>query len=288
MEIRLQIAPWRDYLALTKPRVVLLHLVTASAAMVLAARGLPSITILVSVLIGGGLIAGASNALNCYFDRGIDKMMVRTRNRPLPSGRMNPEQALTFSVVMALAGILILNRFVGWEAMLLAVSALAYYILVYTLWLKQRTYWSSIVGSGAGAFPPIIGWFAVTGRIEIIPILLFALIVFWTPPHFWSLAIFRLQDYELAGLEVIPARNTARWIAIFSFLLVGVSFLLVKSAHLGILYAISALSLGTVILILAMHLQLKESPQTARYLYLYSIFYLVALFCTMLVDKLGR
>ncbi len=170
---------------------------------------------------------------------------------------------------------------------MLAVGALAYYVLVYTLWLKRQTYWSSIIGSGAGAFPPLIGWIAVTGRIEISPFLLFAVIVFWTPPHFWSLAIFRRKDYERANLGVIPARNAARWIAIFSFLLVGVSFLLVQAAHLGILYAVSALLLGSVLLILASQLQLRESSQTARYLYLYSIFYLVALFSAMLVDKLG-
>jgi heme o synthase len=280
------LSTWRDYPALAKPRVVALHLVTAAAAMFLAAKGLPSILVLAATLLGGGLVAGASNALNCYLDRDIDKLMARTRNRPLPAGRLSPFQALTFSGILALAGLFILSWFVSWMVAGMAAIALAYYILVYTLWLKRRTFWSSIIGSGVGGFPPLIGWLAVTGRIEITPFILFIIIALWTPSHFWSLAMYRSQDYQLAGLGVIPARNTARWIAVFSVPLVLVSFWLSIPAHMGLLYSISALLLGIVLIILVALLQINKDSQIARLLYWYSIFYLLVLFGAMLADRL--
>lgn len=277
---------WRDYPALAKPRVIALHLVTAAAAMFLAAKGLPPIPVLAATLLGGGLVAGASNTLNCYLDRDIDKMMARTRNRPLPAGHLSPSQALTFSGILALAGLLILSWLVSWVVAGMAALALAYYILVYTVWLKRRTFWSSIIGSGVGGFPPLIGWLAVTGRIEITPFILFIIIALWTPSHFWSLAIYRRKDYQLAGLDVIPARNTARWIAVFSIPLVLVSFWLIIPAHLGLLYSISALLLGIVLIILVALLQIKKDSQIARFLYWYSMFYLLMLFGMMLTDRL--
>ena len=277
---------WRDYPALAKPRVIVLHLITAAAAMFLASRGWPAISVLAATLVGGGLVAGASNALNCYFDRDIDKMMARTQNRPLPAGRLSPFQALVFTSLLAFAGLFILSWFVNWAVAVMATGALAYYILVYTLWLKRRTFWSSIIGSGVGGFPPLIGWIAVTGRIEVTPFILFIIIALWTPPHFWSLAIFRKQDFGQAGLGVIPDRNTVHWITVFSFALVFVSFWLVKSASLGLLYSISALLLGIVLLFLAVHLQIRKDLHSARFLYWYSIFYLLVLFSSMLADRL--
>jgi heme o synthase len=277
---------WKDYLVLAKPRVILLHLLTAAAAMFLAAGGVPSLTLMVFTLIGGGLVAAASNALNSYFDRDIDSMMLRTRGRPLPDGRLSPYQALVFGIITSFAGVYILSQMVNWIAATLAIGAMAYYILIYTLWLKRRTYWSSIIGSGAGAFPPLIGWVAITGHVELTPFVLFAIIALWTPPHFWSLAIFRRRDYSLAGLGVIPTRNTARWITVFSLVLAAVSLLLVRTAGLGGIDLGAALFLGSILLVMSVRLQLKEDSNRPRQLYWFSIIYLVLLFGAMLIDRL--
>jgi heme o synthase len=289
VESRIKTAFWTDYLSLTKPRVVLLHIITAAAAMFIAANGQPPLVILLATLAGGGLMAGASNALNCYFDRDIDRMMDRTSRRPLAAGRVNPGQALFFTLVIALAGFLILDRLVNWQVAGLSAVAMAYYILVYTLWLKRHTYWSSIVGSGAGAFPPVIGWLAVTGHIGLVPFLLFALIVLWTPPHFWSLAIFRRLDYRKAGLSILPVGGATTWIVIFSILLIAVSGLLVPLAGFGYFYQVTAATLGLALLVLAAWLNLPRSGdnlRAAHYLYLFSIFYLVILFGAMMADRI--
>ena len=166
----------------------MLHLVITAAGMFLAAKGLPTLSTLAWTLVGGGLMAGAANSLNCYFDRDLDRAMDRTRDRPLPAGRMGPEQTQRFSIILAFAGLFILNWFVSWPVAMMSVGALAYYVFLYTLWLKRHTSWSTVTGAGAGAFPPLIGWIAVTGRLELTPFLLFAMIALWSPPHFWSLA----------------------------------------------------------------------------------------------------
>jgi heme o synthase len=285
-ELYLQRSLIRDYTALTKPRVILLHLVTTAAAMFLAAGGVPRLSILLATLVGGALVAGASNALNCYFDRDIDKMMARTRRRPLPSGHLSPEQAFIFAALIGLAGVLILTRFVSIVVAALAVAAFTYYVLLYTLGLKRHTAWSTVIGSGAGAFPPLIGWIAVTGRVELTPFLLFAIVALWSPPHFWSLAIFRSREYENVGLQVTPARHTPFLIALFSFLLVIMTFWLVRAAALGPLYAVSTLVLGISLVALAVRLNLKKNPQSARSLYIFSIVYLFLIFGIMLTDRL--
>ena len=286
--IELQIRPtvWRDYLSLTKPRTVLLHLVTAAAAMFLAAKGLPPAPILLITLMGGGLMAGAANVLNCYFDCDIDRQMERTSRRPLPANRVTSQQAFIMGAILAFAGVFMFTRFISWVAAMLALGALAYYILVYTLWLKRRTWWSSLVGSGAGAFPPLIGWIAVTGQFAVIPFFLFAIIVFWTPPHFWSLAIFRRYDYGRAGLEVAPVKNVALWMTGSAFALVAVSISLAAVANLSPLYLSVAVVLGIFMIIQSIRLQFRDDSQTARFLFGYSIFYLVVLCGVMLVDRL--
>jgi protoheme IX farnesyltransferase len=276
----------RDYLALAKPRVILLHLVTAASAMVLAAEGQPQGSTLLFTLVGGGLVAGASNSLNCYFDRDLDRRMARTRDRPLPAGRLRPFQALAFGVITGSIGLLVLSQLVSLLVATLALVALAYYILAYTLWLKRHTYWSAIIGSGAGALPPLIGWVAVTGHVGLTPLLLFAIIVLWTPPHFWALAIFRGDEYWQAGLTVLPAGQATRWITLFSSLLVLASLLLAPAASLGRLYLVVAPLLGLAFLVLAVRLQYRESLRLARHLYFYSILYLIILFAAMVVDCL--
>ncbi len=276
----------RDYLALAKPRVILLHLVTAASAMFLAVGGLPPGSTLFFTLLGGGLTAGAANALNCYFDRDLDVAMPRTQRRPLAAGRLKPNQAIAFAVITGAAGLFILSWLISLAAAALALAALAYYVVIYTLWLKRRTYWSSLIGSGAGAFSPLIGWVAVTGRIGTVPLLLAGIIILWTPPHFWSLGIFRRKEYASAGLEVIPSRNAALWIFISAVLLVAVTLILGSVAGLGLLYFVAASLLGAVLLVLAVRLWHSESLQAARRLFFYSILYLVLLFGVMIIDRL--
>jgi protoheme IX farnesyltransferase len=259
---------------------------TAAAAMYLAARGAPPISTVLLTLLGGGLVAGAANVINCYYDRDIDGIMMRTRNRPLPSERISPFHALEFSIILGLAGLFILVYFINPVTAILALGALAYYILVYTVWLKRRTHWSSLIGSGAGAFPPLIGWLAINDRLEVTPFLLFLLIVFWTPPHFWSLSIYYRKDYKLAGVETIPLRNTNLLIFLSSLGLIIISFLLFSVTNPGKIYLISASFLGTVLLIMSVNLLLRETPGRARLLFRYSIIYLVVLFGAMLIDRL--
>ncbi|MHB8104153.1 MAG: heme o synthase [Dehalococcoidales bacterium] len=277
--------PLSAYLSLAKPRAILPHFVTAAAAMFLAAKGAPPVHTLLFTLLGGGCVAAAANTFNSYLDRDIDAMMARTCHRPLPSGYVKPGQALAFGLGMGLAGVLILNMLVNWAAALLAVVALVYYILPYTLWLKRRTYWSAIIGSGIGAIPPLIGWTAVTQRIELTPFLLAAIIIFWTLPHFWTLAAFRRDDYAQAGLDMLPKKGVNGWIISCSSLLVATSLLLVPVAGMGFFYMLIAGILGAGLLYLALRLTRKESLQAARRLYVYSIVYIAVLFGAMIIDR---
>jgi len=286
VELHLQRTAWTDYLALAKPRVVLLHLITAGAAMFLAAKGSPPVSILLFTLVGGALMVSSSNALNCYIDRYIDGMMVRTRNRPLPAGRLRARQAMAFGVVIGFIGLLILSQLVSLAAAAMAAGALIYYIVVYTLWLKRRTSWSAVIGSGAGAFPPLIGWIAVTGTVGVTPLILFAVVALWSPPHFWALAISRRNDFKNVGLGVMPARNTRRWIVLFSLLLVATSLLLVPIAHLGFIYLGAACIMGFGFLALALQLLYRADSHSARRLFSYSIMFLIILFVAMLIDRL--
>jgi heme o synthase len=277
---------WRDYLSLTKPRVVLLHLLTAAAAMFIASAGIPSISTLVFTLLAGALVAGSSNALNCYFDRDIDALMSRTGKRPLPSGRLDPALALAFGIILFCAGLYIFSRFVSGMTAVLATGAWLYYVLVYTLLLKRHTSWSAVLGSGAGAFPPLIGWVAVTGRIEAVPFLLFAIVALWSPPHFWSLAVSRRQDYHSAGLGVMPPRHTARWIMLFTVLLIAASLLIVPLAGMGLLYLGLAGSADLCFLVFSASLLHSETNSHARRLFFYSILYLVVICAGMITDSL--
>ncbi len=286
-EARARSYTWLDYLALTKPRVVLLHIVTAGAALFLAANGPPRAGLLAATLFGGALMAGAANALNCYFDRDIDALMERTARRPLPAGRVNPGQALLAALIIGMAGFAILQIYAGWKPAALSLGALVYYSFVYTLMLKRQTVWSTLAGSGAGAFPPVIGWVAVTGHISAAPFLLFAIIVLWTPPHFWSLAIFRQRDYAGAGLTMAPAKSAPFWALGFGVGLLAATLGLVPLAGLGHLYMGVALGLGLILIALATGMTFgREKLKFARRLYVYSIIYLALLFTAMVVDKM--
>jgi len=273
-----------SYLRVARPRTILPHLITATAAMFLAAGGMPPLATLSLTLAGGGLLAAAANTFNSYFDRDIDRLMMRTRHRPLPSGELAPERARFFGIGLGLAGIFILG-FVGWLAALLAVIALACYILPYTLWLKRRSYWGTIIGSGAGALPPLIGWVAVAHRLEPAPFLLAATIIFWTMPHFWALAIFRRADYTRAGLKMLPEKGAIWWIVVCCLLTVIISLILVPLAGMGNFYLTAATVLGAGLLFLAVRTS-ERKPGTAQNLYRYSITYIALVFAAMIIDRL--
>ncbi len=277
-----------DYLSLAKPRSVLPHLLTAAAAMVLAVGRSLAGDILLFTLAGGGLVAAAANVFNSYLDRDIDALMLRTRRRPLPAGRIKPPHALLLGASIGLAGTVILGRLVDWKAALLAVLALAYYVVPYTLWLKRRTYWSTIVCSGIGAMPPLVGSIAVTGGIGRGAIILSAIVVLWTMPHFWSLAVFRRREYEMAGIRLISDAGAARWTAIFSVPLVTTTLLLAPVAHMGLPYLWIAAILGTGFLAFALRLVRTRKPSVAMHFYAYSIVYLAVMFGSVVVDRLLR
>jgi protoheme IX farnesyltransferase len=279
------IRPLHAYFSLARLKAVLPHLVTAAAAMFLAAGGLPPVSTLLFTLLGGGCLAAAANTFNSYLDRDIDALMVRTSRRPLPSGRVGPGQALVFGAGVGLAGIAVLSGLVDRAAALLAVLALLYYVLPYTLWLKRRTYWGAIIGSTIGAFPPLIGWTVITHRIEAAPFLLAAIIILWTLPHFWTLAIYRRHDYARAGLSILPQKGVLAGISAGSLLMVAVSLILAPVAGLGLFYTGVASVTGSVFLYLALRLDRGDAWRAAGRLHSYSIFYIAVLFGAMIIDR---
>jgi protoheme IX farnesyltransferase len=281
------IGPVYAYINLAKPKAVLPHFVTAAAAMVLATGGAPPVSTLVLTLLGGGCVAAAANTLNCVVDRDIDALMARTRNRPLPSGLISPKQALAFAAVMGLAGVATLEAFVNRPAAVLAVLALAYYVLAYTLWLKRRTYWSAIIGSAIGAIPPLIGWVAVTDRIGPTPFLLSGVVILWTLPHFWALAVFRRDEYAKAGLRILPEKGVGTWMVACSLLLMPTCLLLVPVAGLGGLYFMTASLLGGGLVYLTARMNRRKPVPEARRLYAYSILYIAVVFGAMIIDRMA-
>jgi protoheme IX farnesyltransferase len=276
------------YVALTKPRIIELLLVTTLPTMIVARRGLPSIGLMVATLIGGTCAAGGANAINMFVDRDIDKVMHRTRNRPLVTGAMAPRNALIFAVALEGVAFAELWAFVNLLSAVLAVSATLFYVFVYTLWLKRRSSQNIVIGGAAGAVPVLVGWAAVTDHLTWTPAVLFAIIFVWTPPHFWALAFKYKEDYQAADVPMLPAvatfARTAREILIYSVLLVGVTLLLAPVASLGAIYLVSASLLGLVFVGLAVRLRWRATPKAAMQLFGYSITYLTLLFVLMAVD----
>ena len=278
------------YIALTKPRIIVLLLVTTVPAMIVANEGMPSLWLVLLTLVGGTLAAGGANAINCYLDRDIDGLMARTRDRPLPSGSIEPERALLFGVGLGAVAFLVLALGANLVSALLAVGAIGFYVFVYTLWLKRTSTQNIVIGGAAGAVPPLVGWAAVTGGLDWAALVLFGIIFLWTPPHFWALALRYRTDYERAGVPMLPVvrgtDETKRQILIYSAVLVLFTFALVPLAGMGYLYLGSALVLGGVFFGLAFRLWRSDSLQETRALFLYSIAYLGLLFVAMGVDQL--
>ena len=291
----------RAYVALTKPRIIELLLVTTVPAMVLASREVPGIELghwgwlAVWTLIGGTLAAGSANAINCYLDRDIDELMTRTRRRPLPAHQVEPERALVFGIALGIVSIALMTATVNLVAAFLTLLAIAFYVVVYTLLLKRTTTQNIVIGGAAGALPPVIGWAAVTGDVGIPALLLFALVFYWTPPHFWALALRIRKDYAAAGVPMLPVvrgvPETARQIALYSVLLVAISLVFFAVARMGPVYLVAAVVLGALFLWRAFTLWRRAaSPDgslaQAIRLYRYSITYLTLLFAAIAVDAL--
>jgi protoheme IX farnesyltransferase len=280
----------RAYLSLTKPRIISLLLVTTVPTMIVANNGMPSLRLIVLTLIGGTLAAAGANTINCYIDRDIDGIMARTRGRPLPSGVVEPERALLFGLALGAGSFLLLTFSVNLLSALLALSALAFYVFVYTIWLKRTTTQNIVIGGAAGAMPPLVGWAAVTGSLGWPVLLLFGIIFLWTPPHFWALALRYRNDYARAGVPMLPVvrgeKETARQIVLYSVLLVAATIALVPVASMGALYLACALVLGTGFVWLAVQLWRDPTPRSCLALFTYSLAYLALLYVSMGVDRL--
>jgi protoheme IX farnesyltransferase len=280
------------YVALTKPRIIELLLVTTVPTMIVAARGMPSVWLMVWTVLGGTLAAGGANAINMVADRDIDKLMQRTAKRPLVTGAMTPRAALTFALALEVVAFVELAALVNLLSAVLAVSATLFYVFVYTLWLKRRSTQNIVIGGAAGAVPVLVGWSAVTGGLGWAPLVLFAIIFVWTPPHFWALAIRYRDDYAAADVPMLPAvastKYTARRIVAYTVLLWAVSMLFARVGDMGDIYLATALVLGAGFLALALKLLREGTVQSSMRLFGYSISYVTLLFSSMALDQLVR
>ncbi len=280
----------KAYIALTKPRIIELLLVTTVPTMVVAARGLPSIGLMAATVLGGTLAAGGANAINMYIDRDIDSLMARTAKRPLVTGEMTPRAALTFAIGLEIVAFLELWVLVNLLSACLAVSATLFYVFVYTLWLKRTSSNNIVIGGAAGAVPVLVGWSAVTNSLGLAPLVLFAVIFVWTPPHFWALAIKYKDDYSAASVPMLPSvasfAKVARQIVIYTVALWAISLLFAPVAGMGLIYLLSALALGGGFLFFALQLQRDHTTARAMRLFSYSISYVTLLFGAMALDRL--
>jgi protoheme IX farnesyltransferase len=281
-----------DFVALMKPRVMSLVVFTALVGMMLAPeQPHPALAVIALICIAVG--AGASGALNMWWDADIDAEMQRTAARPIPRGHVTPDEALTFGTVLAIGSVLTLGLTVNWVAGGLLAGTIAFYILVYTMWLKRRTPQNIVIGGAAGAFPPMIGWAAATGTVGIESVVLFLIIFMWTPPHFWALALYRARDYERAGVPMLPvvagALETKKQIVIYSALLVPLGTLPAFMGFGGPLYTLASILLGAVFLALALSVYAappgREADRAARQLFAFSILYLFGLFAALLLER---
>jgi protoheme IX farnesyltransferase len=278
-----------DFVALLKPRVMSLVVFSGLAGLLVAPGSIhPLIAAVAIFCIAIG--SGASGAINMWYERDIDALMARTKNRPLPAGRMAPETAIAFGVTLAVAAVVLMGLIVNWTAAILLAMAEAFYVFVYTVWLKRRTPQNIVIGGAAGAFPPMIGWAAVTGDLALLPVLLFAIIFMWTPPHFWALALYRSGDYARAGVPMLPVvagpKATKRQILLYSLLLVPLTLVPYALGLAGAVYGASAGLLGAVFLAGAVAVQFDETDRSPRRLFAFSILYLFLLLSALVADSL--
>lgn len=277
-----------EYIRLTKPRVISLLLVTTLLAMIMAQKGWPSGTTVLWTMIGGYLSAGGANAINQWFDRDIDASMGRTSDRPIPSGRIGATHALVYAVTISIASALILGFGVNWAAAGFAMLGLVLYVALYTVFLKRKTVQNIVIGGAAGAMPPVVGWAAVDGSAGLGALILFAIVFYWTPPHFWALAVLLERDYAEVGVPMLPVvrglEKTAEQVLWWSLVMVGVSLLPVVAGISGVVYLVTALVLGGLFTASAVQLQRRPERKTAASTFHYSMLYLALLFVGLAVD----
>ena len=282
----------RIYVMLTKPRVIELLLVTTLPSMILAKGGLPSVGLMLAVLIGGGLAAGGANTLNCYIERDRDQIMKRTHGRPLPMGEVSPKAALIFGITLEVAAFIWLSLTANVLSAALALSAMLFYIFVYTIWLKPRTPQNIVIGGAAGAVPALVGWAAVNNSLALAPWLLFVIIFLWTPPHFWALAVRYRDDYAKAGIPMLPVvkglKVAGQQIFIYSIIVAIASVSLQLTGTVGWIYTVSAIILSSLFVGFAYRLMRGMTPESAIKFFMFSNTYLAVLFAMVAVDVLVR
>jgi heme o synthase len=290
--IQAPVHPWKRYLALTKPRILPMVIVTALPVLLLAAGGRPSAALSLGVLLGIVLVAAAANTLNMYIERDRDALMVRTRNRPLPAAELTPRAALVFGLALSVGGTALLGAVGGALAAALGIASILFYVFVYTIWLKPRSVYNAVIGGAAGAAAPLIADAAVNGHVGLPGLLLFAIVFFWQPPHVWAIALYRRDDYAAAGIPMLPAvvgeETTRRRMVVYTVGLVVVTLLPGLLGMLGPLYLAAAGALGAWFLWSGIRLVRERSDAAARRVFRTSLVYLALLYAAMLVDLLLR
>ena len=278
-----------NYINLIKPHVTVLLLGITVATMAIARKGLPDLGLVVATLLGGAMAAGSANCLNCYIDRDIDQLMGRTQRRSLPSGKVQPIHALIFGIVLGIASFLVLTTFVNLLSAILAFSAILFYVFVYTIGLKRTTAQNIVIGGAAGAVPVLVGWAAITNSVSLSAIWLFAIIFYWTPPHFWALSLLIQKDYEKAHIPMLPVlmgeSETRRQIFLYSLLLVATTLILFAMHVMGYFYLASSLVLGGILIYMSIRLMRDKTKYWARTIFWYSNCYLAAIFAVMVIDR---
>ena len=272
-----------------KPHVTIVLLGTTVAAMAIAKGSLPDWRLVLATLIGGALSAGSANALNCYIDRDIDQVMGRTQRRSLPAGKVQPVPALIFGIIIGIASFIILYAFVNLLSAVLATAAILFYVLIYTMGLKRNTAQNIVIGGAAGAVPVLVGWAAVTNSVSLTAIWLFAIIFYWTPPHFWALSLLISKDYEKAGVPMMPVvageKETKRQILLYTLLLVAVTLMLFVMHSMGYFYLIGSLITNGVLFYMTIRVVRDKTKHWARTLFWFSNLYLVIIFAIMVIDR---
>lgn len=278
-----------SYVNLIKPHVTVLLLGTTVATMAIAQQGMPDLGRMLGTLLGGLMAAGSANCINCYIDRDIDQLMSRTQRRSLPAGKVQPTQALIFGVAIGVGSFLVFSLFVNLLSALLALGAILFYVFVYTLWLKRSSTQNIVIGGAAGAVPVLIGWAAQTNTLGLTAIWLFAIIFYWTPPHFWALSLLIEKDYARANIPMLPVvmgeRETKKQILLYSLLLFGVTLIPFAMQAMGLFYLLSVIVLGGILVYMSIRLLLDHSRKWARTIFWYSNCYLALIFAIMVLDR---
>lgn len=278
-----------SYINLMKPHVTILLLGITVATMAIAQQGWPDVKLILATLLGGAMAAGSANCINCYIDRDIDQIMTRTQRRSLPAGKVQPTQALLFGLFLGASSFAVFALLVNLLCALLALSAILFYVLVYTLWLKRSSTQNIVIGGAAGAVPVLIGWAAVTNSVSLAAIWLFAIIFYWTPPHFWALSLLIEKDYARAHIPMLPVvmgeKETKKQILLYSCMLLAVTLILFAMRAMGYFYLVGALLLGGILIYMAIRLLFDTTKKWARTIFWYSNCYLALLFAVMVLDR---